>query len=160
MSREFRHITRIAETDLNGTLKVTHALLRIKGIGISMANAIVRKGGIDPETRLGFLSEQDLEKLEDIVKNPAKYNLPEWLYNRKKDLETGKNVHLTGSDLVLQTKNDIELMKTTKSWKGYRHSYGLKVRGQRTKATGRKGKAIGVKKKKIIPAAAGGGGKE
>lgn len=52
MSREFRHITRIAETDLNGTLKVTHALLRIKGIGISMANAIVRKGGIDRKPAL------------------------------------------------------------------------------------------------------------
>ncbi len=157
MSKEFRHITRIAETDLNGTLKVAHAISRIKGIGIKMANAIVRKGGINPETRLGFLSEQDLEKIEDIIKNPTKHNLPEWLFNRQKDLETGKNLHLTGSDLVLQTKTDIDFMKSTKSWKGYRHSYGLKVRGQRTKCTGRKGKAIGVKKKKLIPAAAPGG---
>ncbi len=160
MSKEFRHITRIAETDLNGTLKVAHAISRIKGIGIKMANAIVRKGGINPETRLGFLSEQDLEKIEDIIKNPTKHILPEWLFNRQKDLDTGKNLHLTGSDLVLQTKTDIDLMKSTKSWKGYRHSYGLKVRGQRTKCTGRKGKAIGVKKKQLIPAAAAPGGKE
>ena len=150
MSKEFRHITRIAETDLNGTLKVAHAISKIKGIGISMANAIVRKGGVNPETRLGFLSEQDLEKLEDIIKNPAKHNLPEWLFNRQKDMETGKNLHFTGSDLVLQIKTDIDLMKATKSWKGYRHSYGLKVRGQRTRTTGRKGKAIGVKKKRVM----------
>ncbi|MFQ6068563.1 MAG: 30S ribosomal protein S13 [Candidatus Bathyarchaeia archaeon] len=148
MSKEFRHITRIAETDLDGTLKVVHAISKIKGIGISIANAIVKKSGLNPETRLGFLSEQDLQKLEDIIKNPTKHDLPEWIFNRQKDLETGKNLHLIGSDLVLQIKTDIDLMKATKSWKGYRHSYGLKARGQRTKTTGRKGKAIGVKKKR------------
>ena len=150
MSKEFRHITRIAETDLDGTLKVAHAISKIKGIGISTANAIVKKSKVNPETRLGFLSEQDLEKLEDIIKHPTRYNLPEWLFNRQKDLDTGKNLHLTGSDLVLQTKTDIDFMKATKSWKGYRHSYGLKARGQRTKTTGRKGKAIGVRKKRPV----------
>lgn len=150
MSKEFRHITRIAETDLNGTLKVASALSKIKGIGISTANAIARKSGVNPETRLGFLSEHDLEKLEDIIKNPTKYNFPKWLLNRQKDMETGENLHIIGSDLVLQTKTDIDLMKATKSWKGYRHSYGLKTRGQRTKTTGRKGKAIGVKKKRPL----------
>ena len=148
MSREFRHITRMAETDLDGNLKVAHAIARIKGIGINMAHVLVKKSGVKPDIRIGFLPEQDLAKLEDIVKNPTKYDLPQWLYNRKKDLETGKYLHLTGSDLILQTKNDIDLMKATKSWRGYRHSYGLKVRGQRTKTTGRKGKAIGVRKKR------------
>jgi small subunit ribosomal protein S13 len=55
-----------------------------------------------------------------------------------------------GSDLVLQTKADIDQMKKMKSWKGIRHTYGLKVRGQRTRTTGRKGKAIGVKKKRAL----------
>ncbi len=154
MSREFRHITRIAETDLNGTQKVASSLSRVKGIGISMANSIVEKAGVNPETRLGFLSEQELEKLEDVLRNPAKYGLPEWLFNREKDMDTGKDLHLIGSGLVLQTKTDVDLMKISKSWKGYRHSYGLKVRGQRTKCTGRKGKAIGVKKKSLVPATA------
>jgi small subunit ribosomal protein S13 len=45
-------------------------------------------------------------------------------------------------------------MKDTKSWRGYRHAYGLKVRGQRTKTTGRAGKALGVKKKEIMAKAA------
>ncbi|UCE95168.1 MAG: 30S ribosomal protein S13 [Candidatus Bathyarchaeota archaeon] len=148
MSKEFRYITRIAETDLDGALEVTRAISKIKGIGISMASAIAKKSGVALGSRLGFLSEQDLEKLEDIIKNPVKYGFPNWLLNRQKDLETGKNLHLTGSNLVLQKKTDIDLMKTTKSWKGYRHSYGLKARGQRTKTTGRKGKAIGVRKKR------------
>jgi small subunit ribosomal protein S13 len=148
MSKEFRHITRIGETDLDGTLKLTHAISGIKGVGINMANAIVKKGGVNPEIRLGFLSEQELQRLEDVIQNPVKYDLPKWLFNHRKDLDTGRDLHLTGSDLVLQTKTDIDLMKATKSWKGYRHSYGLKARGQRTKTTGRKGKAVGVKKKK------------
>jgi small subunit ribosomal protein S13 len=163
MSKEFRHITRIAEKDLDGTQKVAHALSRVKGVGISLANSIVSKAGVNPDIRLGFLSEQEIEKLEDVIKNPTKYGIPEWLFNRQKDMETGKDVHITGSELVLHEKTDIDLMKTTKSWKGYRHSYGLKVRGQRTKCTGRKGKAIGVKKKALISAAAAAaqkGGKE
>jgi small subunit ribosomal protein S13 len=159
MSKEFRHIARVAETDLNGTQKIAPALSRVKGIGVSLASSIVRKAEVNPETRLGFLSEQEIARLEDVISNPTKHGLPDWLFNRQKDLETGKNIHVIGSDLVLQEKMDIDLMKTTKSWKGYRHSYGLKVRGQRTKCTGRKGKAIGVKKKALVPAAGARGGK-
>lgn len=149
MSREFQHIIRFAGTDLQGTQPVTYALTNIKGVGIKLANAIIEKSGISPESRMGFLSSSEVEKIEDVLQNPAKYGLPKWLLNRRKDKETGKDLHLLGSDLVLQTKNDIEDMKKIKSWKGFRHSYGLKVRGQRTRSTGRKGKAIGVKKKQV-----------
>jgi small subunit ribosomal protein S13 len=149
MPREFQHIIRFAGTDIEGTQPVTYALTNVKGIGIKLANAIIEKAGVNPETRMGFLSSAEVEKIEDIVINPVKYGIPMWLLNRRKDLETGKDIHLLGSDLVLQTKNDIDQMKKIRSWKGFRHSYGLKVRGQRTRTTGRKGKAIGVKKKQI-----------
>ncbi len=149
MPREFQHIIRFAGTDIEGTQPVTYALTSVKGIGIKLANAIIEKAGIDPATRMGLLSSAEVEKLEEIVTNPVKYDIPVWLLNRRKDLETGKDIHLLSSDLVLQTKNDIDQMKKIRSWKGFRHSYGLKVRGQRTRTTGRKGKAIGVKKKEI-----------
>jgi small subunit ribosomal protein S13 len=149
MSKGFRHITRIVNTDLDGTQKVGYALSRIKGIGNRMADAIVQKAGIDPNIRLGLLPEADVEKIEDMIKNPAKYSLPVWLLNRTKDRETGEDTHLVGADLTLQTKSDIDQMKRIKSWKGFRHSHGLKVRGQRTKSTGRKAKALGVKKKQV-----------
>ena len=149
MPREFQHIIRFAGTDIEGTQPVTYALTNVKGIGIKLANAIVEKAGIDPATRMGLLSSAEVEKLEEIITNPVKYDIPMWLLNRRKDLETGKDTHLLSSDLVLQTKNDIDQMKKIRSWKGIRHSYGLKVRGQRTKTTGRKGKAIGVKKKEM-----------
>jgi len=149
MPREFQHIIRFAGTDINGTQPVTYALTSIKGVGIKLANAIIEKSGISPEARMGFLSSADVEKIQDIITNPVKYGIPIWLLNRRKDIETGKDIHLFGSDLVLQTKNDIDQMKKIRSWKGFRHSYGLKVRGQRTKTTGRKGKAMGVKKKQV-----------
>ena len=149
MPREFQHIIRFVGTDIEGTQPVTYALTNVKGVGIKLANAIIEKSGISPETRMGFLSSADVEKIEDILKNPVKYGIPAWLLNRRKDVETGKHLHLLGSDLVLQTKNDIDQMKKIRSWKGFRHSYGLKVRGQRTRTTGRKGKAIGVKKKQV-----------
>jgi len=149
MPREFQYIIRFAGTDIEGTQPVTYALTNVKGVGIKIANAIVEKAGIDPATRMGLLSSAEVEKLEEIITNPVKYDIPMWLLNRRKDLETGKDTHLLSSDLVLQTKNDIDQMKKIRSWKGIRHSYGLKVRGQRTKTTGRKGKAIGVKKKEM-----------
>jgi small subunit ribosomal protein S13 len=149
MSREFQHIIRFVGSDIQGTQPVTYALTNVKGVGIKLATAIVEKAGISPEARMGFLSNSDVEKIEDIIKNPVKYGIPAWLLNRRKDVETGKDLHLLGSELVIQTKNDVDQMKQIRSWRGFRHSYGLKVRGQRTKSTGRKGKAIGVKKKQV-----------
>ncbi|MEM0095524.1 MAG: 30S ribosomal protein S13 [Candidatus Bathyarchaeia archaeon] len=155
-SREFRHIIRVIDTDIDGTLKVPYALKKVKGISLSLARAILARAGIDPHMRAGFLTEAEVEKIEEIIKDPAKYGIPGWLLNRRKDLETGKDLHLISADLILRTKMDIEKLKEIKSWRGYRHAYGLKVRGQRTRTTGRTGKTVGVKKK---AAAKGGGGK-
>ena len=148
MSKEFQHIIRIANTDLYGTQKVVYALTNLKGIGIKLANVIVKKANINPKTRVGFLSETETEKIKDILKDLKKHGVPSWLLNRPKDCQTGKHLHLIGSDLILQTKTDIDQMKNIRSWRGFRHAYGLKVRGQRTRTTGRTGKAIGVKFKK------------
>ena len=150
MSKEFLHILRIADTDIDGTLKVGYALTKIKGIGIQLAHAILQKTNINPQARIGFLSEAEAEKLEDIITNPAKHGFPGWLLNRPKDIETGKDIHLIGPDLELRVKSDIEELKKIRSWRGYRHAYGLKVRGQKTRTTGRSGKAMGVRKKTLM----------
>ncbi len=150
MSQEFRHMLRITGTDVQGTLKTIYAVAQIKGISLSLSNAILKKANVNPDVRVGFLTETDIAKIEEIVKDPAKYNLPNWLLNRRKDSETGKDTHLTSAELVLRTKMDIDHAKEIRSWRGYRHAYGLKVRGQRTKTTGRAGKALGVKKKTLM----------
>jgi len=162
MSQEYRHILRIMGTDVPGTLKASYAIAQIKGVSLSLSNAVLKKAEVNPDLRVGFLAESDISKIENILRDPAKYNMPTWLFNRRKDSETGKDMHLLGADLVLRTKMDIDDAKNIRSWRGYRHAYGLKVRGQRTKTTGRAGKALGVKKKAILqkpgaPAAAEGG---
>ena len=149
MSQEYRHILRIMGSDVQGTLKTVYALTKVKGISMSLSNAILKKAGVNPDLRVGFLTETELNKIEEIIKEPAKYGLTNWLFNRRKDVETGNDIHLISADLVLKTKTDIDQAKEIRSWRGYRHAYGLKVRGQRTKTTGRAGKALGVKKKTL-----------
>ena len=154
MSEEFRHIMRIVDANVDGTLKASYAVSKIRGINVRLAHAILRKADIDPEKRAGFLTEAEIDKIEEIAKDPLKHGVPSWLANRRKDAETGKNMHLISADLILRSKMYIQEMKDTKSWRGYRHAYGLKVRGQRTKTTGRAGKALGVKKKDVMAKAA------
>jgi small subunit ribosomal protein S13 len=101
MSKEFRHIVRIIDTDVDGTLKTPYALTKIKGVSLNLANAILKKAGINADVRAGFLTESDVEKIEEVIENPEKYGLPSWLLNRRKDLETGKDMHLISADLVL-----------------------------------------------------------
>lgn len=150
--QEFQHIIRIAGTDLEGTLKLVHAISKIKGVGMPLANAMARKAEINPDIRVGYLTETDKIKIEDVINNPAKHGITPWMLNRQKDQETGQNQHLIGADLTLQIKTDIEQMRNIKSWRGFRHAYGLRVRGQHTRTTGRKGKAVGVKKKELLKA--------
>ena len=149
MSQASRHILRIMGTDVQGTLKTVYALTAIKGVSLSLSNAVLKKAGVNPDVRVGFLTETEIDKIEEIVKEPTKYGLPTWLFNKRKNAETGKDIHLISADLVLRTKMDIDEAKGIRSWRGYRHAYGLKVRGQHTKTTGRAGKALGVKKKAI-----------
>ena len=148
MSTEYKHIVRLAGSDLEGSRKVVYALTKIKGINVRLADAIAKRANIPQDKRLGFLSESEIRRLEDIIMNITSFDIPKWLLNRRKDLESGEDIHLITSDLDLKVKEDIEREKTMRSWRGYRHSYGLKVRGQRTRTTGRKGRTIGVKKRR------------
>ena len=144
MSREFKPIVRLHGTSLDGTRPIPYALCGIKGIGKRIAWAIVRRADLDPNARLGSLSEGELKRMEAILEDPTSWGFPTWLFNRRKDPKTGMDLHLLASDLELQVKSDIELMREIRCWKGERHARGLKVRGQRTKTTGRKGRTVGV----------------
>jgi small subunit ribosomal protein S13 len=161
MSQEYRYILRIMGTDVQGTLKTSYAVAQVKGISASLSNAILKKAGVNPDLRVGFLSESDLAKIEDVIREPVKYGIPSWMFNRRKDTESGKDTHLLSAELIFKIKTDIDGAKEIRSWRGYRHAYSLKVRGQRTKTTGRAGKALGVKKKTLMQKPGGGseGGK-
>lgn len=147
MSKELRYIVRLYGTGLDGTKKVPYALSDIRGIGINLAHVIARNAKVDPDDRLGDLTDAELRKIEDVLRNTSVYGIPVQMLNRRRDPRTGEDHHLLGPDLELEGKEDIELMKEIRSWRGVRHSLGLRVRGQKTRTTGRKGKAIGVSKK-------------
>ena len=89
------------------------------------------------------------EKIEEIIKEPSKYKIPSWLFNRRKDPEDNQDKHLIGSNLTFTQENDVKMMKKMKSYKGIRHMLGLPVRGQRTRSNFRKnkGNVLGVKRK-------------
>ncbi|MDR1992453.1 MAG: 30S ribosomal protein S13 [Nitrososphaerota archaeon] len=150
MSQEYRYIVRIMGTDVQGTLKVSYAVAHVKGISSSLSNAVIRKAGVNPDLRVGLIADSDVSKIEDVIRDPVKYNIPGWMFNRRKDSDTGKDLHVLGADLAFKIKTDIDGAKEIRSWRGYRHAYSLKVRGQRTKTTGRAGKALGVKKKTLM----------
>jgi small subunit ribosomal protein S13 len=150
MSQEYRYIVRIMGTDVQGTVKAFYAVSHVKGVSTSLSNAIIKKAGVNPDVRVGLLAESDISKIEDVIKDPAKYGIPAWMFNRRKDSDTGKDMHVLSAELAFKIKTDIDGAKEIRSWRGYRHAYSLKVRGQRTKTTGRAGKALGVKKKTLL----------
>ncbi|AEM39825.1 ribosomal protein S13P [Pyrolobus fumarii 1A] len=146
--QQFRHIVRVAGTDLDGRLKVPFALAKIKGVGITFAYALCRLLGIDPEKRAGYLTDAEIQKIEQALKDPKAIGIPSWMLNRRKDYETGRDMHLIGAELIYYARQDIERLKRIKSWRGIRHALGLKVRGQRTRTTGRTGMTVGVSKRR------------
>jgi len=133
-------------------------LTQIRGIGYMFANTILNVLKINPNQRIGYLSPEQVNSIESIIKNPSASNFPSWFLNRRKDVETGEDKHLLTSDIAFTVRNDIEREKTSGSWRGIRHMFGLKVRGQRTRCTGRKGGAVGVAKGgKVMPTREGAG---
>ncbi len=151
--QEYRHIVRIVGKDIPGDKKLSVGLTQIKGIGYNFANALIGALGLNPNSNIGFLTDSQVVQIEKVLKDPVSINFPSWIYNRRKDVETGANTHLLTSDVAFIVRNDIEREKLSNSWRGFRHTYGLKVRGQRTRTTGRKGASVGVKKGgKVLPA--------
>jgi small subunit ribosomal protein S13 len=146
---EFKHIVRVVNTDLDGNKKILHALHRIKGVSFMMANAAIHLAGIEPTKRAGDLMDAEIAKLDAVLKDPLRAGAPLWMINRRNDPESGKNMHLLGSDWDFAVDYDIKLMKKCKSYKGLRHQWGQPVRGQRTKSNFRrnKGKGLGVTRK-------------
>ena len=127
------------------------------------ANSMLQVLKISPHQKIGNLTTEQISAIEKIIEDPKAANFPIWFLNRRQDIETGDDMHLVTSDIAFNIRNDVEREKALFSWRGYRHMYGLKVRGQRTRCTGRKGGAVGVAKGgKILPkggagAPAGGG---
>ena len=140
MEDEFKHLVRISRKDVSGNKTIEQALTEIKGVGISLSKTMCRTLDLDLDSKIGYIADEDVLRIEEILENPQKFDIPSWMLNRREDYETGDDIHLIESDL------DMTLMKKTRSYKGRRHEVGLPVRGQRTKSTFRKSSSVGVKR--------------
>jgi small subunit ribosomal protein S13 len=153
---ETREVVRIARTGIDGTKPVGKALTALKGVGDMYANAVAEKMGYRNE-KIGDLSDEKIDEIEEKLQNPEQLQLPEWIRNRRKDRESGDDQHLIESDLELRKEFDIRRYKEIGSYRGWRHKIGLPVRGQKTKSSFRSGSKIGVDTASIKEEAASGG---
>ena len=164
---EFKHKPVLLEETIEG-LKIKEDGIYVDGTlgGAGHSNEILKrlssKGmliGIDRDEEALKAAKENLkqysnvkyvhgnhDEIEEILENPQKFNIPNWMLNRREDYETGENIHLIESDLDMTLRDDLNRMKKTRSYKGRRHEAGLPVRGQRTKSTFRNSSSVGVKR--------------
>ena len=140
---DIRYFVRIGQTDLDGTKSVERALTDMNGIGHRAARIIAERAGVDRRAVFGKLDD---DAIDDIVAGVEGYadEIPDWMTNHRNDFFTGEVTHETGNDLEMSRRQDINRMQMIDSYKGVRHKRGQKVRGQRTKSTGRSEGTIGV----------------
>merc|ERR1712165_218056 len=144
----FQHILRVMNTNIDGKRNIMFAMTAIKGIGRRYANIVLKKADIDQTKRAGELSKEDIDKIVTIMQNPRQYKIPDWCLNRQKDIKDGKTGQMMSNMLDNKLREDLERLKKIRAHRGLRHYWGLRVRGQHTKTTGRRGRTVGVSKKK------------
>merc|ERR1711874_830936 len=138
----------ILNTNIDGRIKVMFAITSIKGVGRRYANIVLKKADIEVTKRAGELSDEEVEKLITIMQNPRHYKIPDWFLNRQKDCKDGKTNQVMANILDNKLREDLERLKKIRAHRGLRHYWGVRVRGQHTKTTGRRGRTVGVSKKK------------
>jgi len=158
----FRYIVRLAGADLDGRRSAALALTGVRGVGLRIAEVACRMASVDAGEMIGNLPETTVDGLEAVLGSLPE-RLPPWMLNHPTEYATGSARHFVGGDLETARRDDVNLMKMVRSYRGVRHERGQKVRGQRTRSNGRTGMATGVLKKAAKEAAAakgkeGGGG--
>ncbi len=108
-------MARIAGVDLPKDKRIEIGLTYVYGIGRTSASKILEKTGINPDTRVKDLTDDDEAKLREII-----------------DAE-----YVVEGDLRRQTALDIKRLSEIGCFRGLRHRRGLPVRGQRTKTNAR-----------------------
>merc|ERR1712223_1737103 len=128
---DFQHILRVQNTNIDGNIKVTHALTSIRGMGRRFTDLVLKKAEIDRSKRAGQLSEAEMEQIQTVMANPKNFKIPTWFLNRQRDWKDGKDGQMTSNNL------DIKRMKKIRLHRGIRHWWGYPVKGQKTKTSGR-----------------------
>lgn len=144
---EIKYFVRVNNVDLDGTKSVQIALTGIDGVGRRTARIIAIKAKVNPIVQMGSLPDEQVDRLRKVVENYSSL-IPIWMRNRPLDIYASEGKHMFGTEVVTSRDDDINRMRKIRSYRGIRHEQGQKVRGQRTKSTGRTGATVGVTKKK------------
>lgn len=147
---KFQHILRVMNTNIDGRRKIMFAMTSIKGCGRRFSNIVCKKADVDMSKRAGELTDDEVERVVTIMNNPRQYKIPDWFLNRQKDIKDGKFNQVLANGLDNKMREDLERLKKIRAHRGLRHYWGLRVRGQHTKTTGRRGRTVGVSKKKGV----------
>lgn len=150
--QELKPFLRVLATDLDGNKPMVQALTKVRGVSFSLAHIICNVLQFPKDQKAGYFTPEETKKIESLLK--TKGVLPVWLVNRRKDFESGEDVHVTGADLKLSLEFDLKRLKRMRCYRGMRHAIAQPVRGQRTRSHFRKGRAVGVIKTKIAKVAA------
>jgi ribosomal protein S13 len=151
IAEQTQKIVRLGDVDIPTSDTIVHGLTKIYGINWSLANAIVNALGFDKKTKFDNLDETSLEKLKNAIYNPKSIGIPTWLLNWRR-FDPNSPEHYVGNQLKSIEEMYMETLKNSGTWRGYRHQFNYKVRGQRTRSRGanvkgRIGMAVGVLKK-------------
>jgi small subunit ribosomal protein S13 len=142
-AEDIRYFVRIGQTDLDGTKSVERSLTDMNGIGHRAARIIAERAEVDRRAVFGKLDEEEIDRVVELVEGYAD-EVPEWMTNHQRAFFSGETTHEIGNELDMTRRRDINRMQMIDSYKGVRHKRGQKVRGQRTKSTGRTEGTIGV----------------
>jgi ribosomal protein S13 len=137
LETDFQHILRIQNTNVDGNEKIMYALTAIKGVGRRFSNLMCKAADVDMNKRAGELSAAEIEKLITVLQHPKQYKIPVYMLNRPNDFVDRKSRHLFAQNLDGKLRENLERLKRIRAHRGLRHWWGLKVRGQHTKTTGR-----------------------
>uniref|UniRef100_A0A0B6Z4V5 Small ribosomal subunit protein uS13 n=1 Tax=Arion vulgaris TaxID=1028688 RepID=A0A0B6Z4V5_9EUPU len=148
LPEKFQHILRVMNTNIDGRIKISFAITSIRGVGRRFATVVCKKANVDIKKRAGELTEEEVERIVTVMTNPRQYKIPDWFLNRQKDIKDGRFSQVLSNALDNKLREDLERLKKIRAHRGLRHYWGLRVRGQHTKTTGRRGRTVGVAKKK------------
>merc|ERR1712232_83844 len=139
----FKHIIRVLNTNLDGMRLAPFAIRKIRGVGRRFAVLLCKKAKIPLTLRAGEMSQEQIDMITEICSKPESFGFPNWFLNKRFDFKDGKYGQVTSTDLDSKLREDVERMKKIRLHRGLRHWFGLKVRGQHTKSTGRHGAPVG-----------------
>ena len=123
-------MARIAGIDLPRTKRVEIGLTYIYGVGRSTSNQVLKEVGVDPDTKVKDLTEEEVNRLREVIDRQFKVE----------------------GDLRREVNLNIKRLMEIGSYRGLRHRRNLPVRGQRTKTNARQRrgvkKTVGIRRKK------------